>query len=91
MCLGAGLDLLGYVRLTCDTIDRINLFTSSFTFLALGVAAISFPHPQSSPLLDSMSFKGVLDGLPTLRQTYNLFFPDKVPPEGKDPGSAEYP
>lgn len=66
--LGVGPHLLGYVQLTRDTIERTNLFTSSFTFLALGVAAISLPRSQSSPLLNSMSFKGVLDGLPTLRQ-----------------------
>jgi hypothetical protein len=43
--------------------------------LVLGVAIISLLRSQSSPLLISTSFRGVLGGRPITRQTYDLFSP----------------
>ena len=62
--LGTGPDLptiymKGYDRLEHNTLDPNQSIIIVFTFLALGVEVISLSHPQSSPLLDSKSFRGV--------------------------------
>jgi hypothetical protein len=45
--------------------------------LVLVVAIISLLRSQSSPLLISTSFRGVLGGPPITRQTYDLFSPTR--------------
>jgi hypothetical protein len=65
------------IRPIADINNRIqSIYFQFFYFFVLGVGVISLLHLQSSPLFDSTSSGGVLDGLPIPRQNIGSLLPD---------------